>query len=68
MATVDEVLAQLATAPPSEFIRERSAIVARLTKLGQVKAAERVRAVPKPTVSVWAVNRLAREAPKSGGC
>ncbi len=65
MPTLDDVLAQLATAPPTEFIRERNAVVARLTKLGQKEAAARVKAVPKPTVSVWAVNRLAREAPES---
>ncbi len=65
MPTLDDVLAQLATAPPTEFIRERNALVARLTKLGQKEAAARVKAVPKPTVSVWAVNRLAREAPES---
>jgi hypothetical protein len=65
MPTLDDALAQLATAPPTEFIRERNALVARLTKLGQKEAAARVKAVPKPTVSVWAVNRLAREAPES---
>jgi hypothetical protein len=47
MPTLDDVLVQLATAPPSEFIRERNALVARLTKLGQKEAAERVKAVPK---------------------
>jgi hypothetical protein len=65
MPTLDDVLAQLATAPPTEFIRERNALVVRLTKLGQKEAAARVKAVPKPTVSVWTVNRLAREAPES---
>jgi hypothetical protein len=65
MPTLDDVLAQLATAPPSEFTRERNALVTRLTKLGQKEAAARVKAVPRPTVSVWVVNRLAREAPKN---
>jgi hypothetical protein len=64
MLTLDDVLTQLATAPPAEFVRERNALVARLTKLGQKAAAARVKTVPKPTVSVWAVNRLARETPK----
>jgi hypothetical protein len=48
-------------APPSEFIRERNALVARLTKADQPKAAARVKAVPRPTVPVWAVNRLGRD-------
>jgi hypothetical protein len=55
----------LPTVPPTGFVRKRNALVARLTKLGQKEAAARVKVVPKPTVSVWAVNRLAREAPKS---
>lgn len=41
MPTLEEVLDQLATAPPSEFTRERNALVARLTKLGQKDAAAR---------------------------
>jgi hypothetical protein len=65
MPTLDEVLAQLAAAPPSEFIRERNALVARLTKADQPKAAARVKEVPRPTVPVWAVNRLARDERKS---
>jgi hypothetical protein len=65
VSTLEEVLDQLATAPPSEFTRERSALVARLTKLGQKDAAARVKAVPRPTVAVWVVNRLAREEPKA---
>jgi hypothetical protein len=65
LATLEEVLDQLATAPPSEFTRERNALVARLTKLGQNDAAARVKAVPRPTVAVWVVNRLAREEPKA---
>jgi hypothetical protein len=65
MPTLDDVLAQLATAPPTEFNRERNAVVARLTKLGQKVAAARVKAVPPPTAPVWVVNRLAREEGKS---
>ena len=65
MPTLDDVLAQLATALPSDFIRKRNAVVARLTKLGQKEAAARVKAVPKPTVAVWVANRLARVEPRS---
>jgi hypothetical protein len=63
--TLEEVLIRLATAPPSEFTRERNALVARLTKLDQNEAAARVKAVPRPTAPIWVVNRLAREEPKS---
>lgn len=61
MLTVDEVLAQLAAVPPSEFTRERNALVARLTQAGQAKTAARVHAMPRPTIPVWAVTRLARD-------
>jgi hypothetical protein len=64
VSTLEEVLVHLATAPPSEFTRERNSLVARLTKLGQKEAAARVKAVPRPTVAVWVVNRLAREEAK----
>jgi hypothetical protein len=62
---LDEIAAQLASAPPREFTRERKALVTRLTKSGQTAAAARVKAMPRPTVPVWAVNRLARDEPKS---
>jgi hypothetical protein len=65
MPTLDDVLAQLATEPPSAFTRERSALVARLTKAGQATTAARVKAMPRPTVAVWAVNRLARDERES---
>jgi hypothetical protein len=61
MPTIEDVLSELAAAPPNGFTRERNALVARLTKLGETKAAERVKAVPRPTAAVWAVNRLARD-------
>jgi hypothetical protein len=65
MPNVDDVLAELAAVPPREFTRERSALVGRLIKAGQAKAAARVKAMPRPTTAVWAVNQLAREEPES---
>jgi len=61
MPTLEDVLAELAAAPPSEFTRARDALVARLTKLGQAEAAARVKAVRRPTAALWAANRVARE-------
>src|SRR5262245_57922397 len=61
MPTIDDVLTELAAALPAAFTRERNARIARLTKLGQTKAAERVKAIPRPTAALWAVNRLARD-------
>jgi hypothetical protein len=59
--TLDEALAELAEAPPSEFTRARRALAERLTRLGQTKAATRLKAMRRPTVPVWVVNRLVRE-------
>jgi hypothetical protein len=63
--TLDQVLAQLAAAPPRVFIRERNVLIQRLSKEGQPEAAARVKTVPRPTSAVWAVNWLAREQPDS---
>src|SRR5438093_6395004 len=65
MPRVEDVLAELAAAPPSAFTRARDALVARLAKLGQAEAAARVKAVRRPTAPLWAVNRLAREERES---
>ena len=65
MPTLEDVLAELAAAPPSAFTRARDTLLARLTKLGQVQVAARVKAVRRPTAPLWAVNRLAREEPES---
>jgi len=42
----------------SEFTVARNALAARLKKAGNRDEAERVKALPKPTLSVWAVNQL----------
>jgi hypothetical protein len=65
MPTLEDVLTELAAAPPSAFTRARDTLLARLTKLGQVQVAARVKAVRRPTAPLWAVNRLAREEPES---
>jgi hypothetical protein len=43
-----------------EFTAARNELATRLRKAGQAEAAERVRALRKPSVAVWAVNQLAR--------
>ena len=59
--TLDDALDQLAASPPRAFTRERSALAARLAKLGHTAAAAKVQARRAPTVPVWAVTRRARE-------
>jgi hypothetical protein len=44
--------------PLSEFTSARNAMAAALKKSGKRDEAERVKALPKPSVSAWAVNQL----------
>jgi hypothetical protein len=48
---------------PEEFVAGRNDLAARLRRAHQTDAAESVRALRRPTVAVWAVNRLARAHP-----
>jgi hypothetical protein len=44
--------------PLAEFTRARNALAAELAKGGRTDESTRVRALPKPSVSAWAVNQL----------
>jgi hypothetical protein len=48
----------LFTLPLTEFTGARNALAARLKKDGRGDEAARVRALPKPSISAWAVNQL----------
>ena len=48
--------------PPHDFVKARNALVARLRQEGDTTAAKAISAMKRPPVTVWAVNRLAREA------
>lgn len=45
------------------FVRERDALAKARESMGDAAGAARVRALRKPVVSAWALNRLAREEP-----
>ena len=60
---LDQELDQLYALPPEEFVPARNDLATRLRKAGQAEAAERVRALRKPSVPVWTVNQLARRHP-----
>ena len=47
--------------PLAEFTAARNALAARLKKAGDSEDAERVKALPKPSVPAWAVNQLYRQ-------
>jgi hypothetical protein len=60
---LDTELDRLYSLPLDEFTSARNELATRLRKAGQEDAAERVRALRKPSVAVWTVNQLARRHP-----
>jgi hypothetical protein len=60
---LDAELERLYGLPLEEFTGARNELATRLRKAGQTDAAERVRALRKPSVAVWTVNQLARRHP-----
>lgn len=61
---VDKEVDELFQLPLGEFTAARNALAARLKKEGQEEEAARVKALPKPSVSAWAVNQLYWRHPK----
>jgi hypothetical protein len=51
--------------PPDEFVAARDDLARRLKREGDAEAAARVKALRRPPLSAWAVNRLAREQAKA---
>jgi hypothetical protein len=47
--------------PPEEFVAARDELARRLRREGDAEAAKQVKALRRPSLSAWAVNRLARE-------
>ena len=59
--TIEEIIERLYVLPLAEFTRARNEAASELRRAGQREAAERVRALRKPTAAAAAVNRLVRE-------
>lgn len=60
---LDDELRRLYALPLGQFTPERNALAKRLQKEGDHEGADRIKALPKPSVSAWAVNQLfVREA------
>jgi len=57
---LDAELDRLYGLPLEEFTKARNDLAARLKKAGETEAAAEVKALAKPSVPAWAVNRLAR--------
>jgi hypothetical protein len=64
-ARAHDKIDELHAVPPAEFTRARDALAAAFRKSGDAASAARVRQLRKPSVPLWAVNRLAREAPEA---
>jgi hypothetical protein len=60
LAGLDEELDALFGLPLDEFTSARNDLAKRL-RASDAEAAEAVRALPKPTISAWTINRLSRE-------
>jgi hypothetical protein len=61
---VENELDRLYAAPLDEFVAERDELAKRLRSDGDREAADRVKALRKPSAAVWAVNQLARRQQK----
>jgi hypothetical protein len=60
---LDEVAGRLYALPPSEFTAARAVEAAAARQAGDAALARRITGLRRPTVSAWAVNRIAREHP-----
>lgn len=58
MARRDDPIDALFKLPLTEFIGARKKLAGQLKKYGNADEAERVKTLPKPSVSAWAVNQL----------
>ncbi len=54
----DEEIDALFQLSPPEFVAARNALAAQLKKAGRDEVANRVKALPKPSISAWTVNQL----------
>ena len=60
MALPAEALDALYAAPLDEFVQRRNEVVRERRAAGDVAGAAEAKALPKPSVAVWALNQLAR--------
>jgi hypothetical protein len=60
---IDDVVAELLALPPEQFTEARNAATKRLRADGRSEAADAIKGLPRPPVSLWALNRLAHSQP-----
>src|SRR5918995_7060126 len=61
---LDQQIDSVFALPLDRFITERDALAKHLRVTGDREAADRVKALRKPTVPAWALNQLARQDPR----
>jgi hypothetical protein len=64
MAGSEDLMGELLALPPEEFTAARNAAVKRLRAEGQRDVAETIQGLPRPPLSLWALNHVAHEQPK----
>ena len=64
MAGSEDLVGELLALPPEEFTAARNAAVKRLRAEGQRDVAETIQGLPRPPLSLWALNHVAHEQPK----
>ncbi len=57
---MDDDVDRLYSLPLAEFTAARNQLAVGLRKAGQRDAAERIKGLPKPSISAWAINQLVR--------
>lgn len=64
MASDDDPADQLYRLPLADFVAARNALAKELTAAGDREGGRAVRALKKPSVTAWALNRLAQDQPE----
>jgi hypothetical protein len=62
MSRTPDPIDHLLALPPAEFVSARNKLAGELKKIDGARAAE-IKALPKPSPSVWALDRVARQEP-----
>ncbi|KOG07752.1 hypothetical protein [Streptomyces viridochromogenes] len=64
---VEDVLDELYTTPPPDFVARRNELAAAAETSGQVEEARLIQAARRPTLAAWAANLLLRSQPEESG-
>lgn len=60
---IEDVVGELLALPPQQFTEARNAAARQLRAEGRREAADEIKRLPRPSIALWALNRLAHEQP-----